>query len=236
MLANPSRQLELSRSREAEPGNDFDFDFEAVTHAARSWRYFWTTTGLIGAVTRGESEAPMGPGIAVRSLTAAKAWFNRHDPDYGALRRAARTALIMPALFALGDKVIGNPALATFAAFGSFAMLLLVDFSGPMTDRLLDQAALGIVCGGAHHASATLVSRTTWLAAVTMAVVAFAILFAGVVSSVLAGATTALLLSFILPVSLPGTGLVDSRPGRGVGDRGGRIAARDLAAVAITEP
>jgi len=35
----------------------------------------------------------------------------------------------MPAMFALGDKVLGNPQVATFAAFGSFAMLLLVDFS-----------------------------------------------------------------------------------------------------------
>ena len=34
---------------------------------------------------------------------------------------------------------------------------------------------------------------------------AFLILFSGVVSSVLAGATTALLLAFVLPVSLPGT-------------------------------
>ena len=38
----------------------------------------------------------------------------------------------MPALFALGEEVIGNPAVATFAAFGSFAMLLLVDFGGPI--------------------------------------------------------------------------------------------------------
>jgi uncharacterized membrane protein YccC len=48
-----------------------------------------------------------------------------------------------------------------------------------------------------------------------MAVVAFAILFAGVVSSVLAGATTSLLLAFILPVSLPGP--VSSIPDRVAG-------------------
>jgi uncharacterized membrane protein YccC len=106
-------------------------------------------------------------------------------------------------MFAVGDRVIGNPAVATFAAFGSFAMLLLVDFPGEMDDRLLDQAALGVMCG-VLIALATLVSRTTWVAAATMAVVAFVILFAAVVSSVLAGATTSLLLSFILPVSLAG--------------------------------
>jgi uncharacterized membrane protein YccC len=173
----------------------------------------------------------MGPGIAVRSLTAANEWFNRHDPDYGALRRATRTALVMPALFALTDKVIGNPNMATFAAFGSFAMLLLVDFSGPMTNRLLDQAALGIVCA-ALISLATLVSRTTWLAAITMAVFAFAILFAGVVSSVLAGASTALLLSFILPVSVPGT--ASSIPDRVAG--WGLAAAASLLAISLLWP
>ena len=37
--------------------------------------------------------------------------------------------------------MIENPAVSLFAAFGSFAMLLLVDFGGPMRDRLRDQAA-----------------------------------------------------------------------------------------------
>jgi hypothetical protein len=54
----------------------------------------------------------------------------------------------MPAMFALGDKVIGNPQLASFAAFGSFAMLLLVDFDGPMTERLQAEAALAVTSGG----------------------------------------------------------------------------------------
>ena len=107
----------------------------------------------------------------------------------------------MPAMFALGDKVIGNPQLATYAAFGSFAMLLLVDFGGPMAERLQAQAALAVT-GGVFVCLATLASQTVWVAAVAMAVVGFGVIFAGVVSSVLAGATTALLLAFILPVSL----------------------------------
>jgi len=109
----------------------------------------------------------------------------------------------MPAMMAVGDKVIGNPAVATFAAFGSFAMLLLVDFSGPKRDRLQAQAALAVV-GGLFVCVGTLASRTAWLAAAAMALVGFGVLFAGVVSSVLAGATTSLLLAFILPVSLAG--------------------------------
>ena len=128
-------------------------------------------------------------------------WLGQRDRGFAALRRAARAAIVMPAMFALGDKVIGNPQLATFAAFGSFAMLLLVDFGGPMAERLQAQAALAVT-GGVFVYLATLASQTAWLAAVAMAVVGFGVIFAGVVSSVLAGATTALLLAFILPVSL----------------------------------
>ena len=128
-------------------------------------------------------------------------WLGQRDRGFAALRRATRAAIVMPAMFALGDKVIGNPQVATFAAFGSFAMLLLVDFGGPMAERLQAQAALAVT-GGVFVCLATLASRTAWLAAVAMAVVGFGVIFAGVVSSVLAGATTALLLAFILPVSL----------------------------------
>src|SRR5690349_5982096 len=123
----------------------------------------------------------------------------------------------MPALFALGDKVLGNPMVATFAAFGSFAMLLLVDFGGRIRDRLRNQAALAVACGGLI-AIATLASRATWAAALAMTVVAFGVLFIGVVSSVLAGATQTLLLSFILPVSLaaPASSIPDRLAGWGM--------------------
>jgi len=164
-------------------------------------------------------------------LASARAWLRSHDPDQAAARRAVRTALIMPAMFALGSRVIGNPALATFAAFGSFAMLLLVDFSGPIKDRLLDQAALGVACA-VLICLATLASRTAWVAAVSMALVAFLVLFAGVVSSVLAGATTSLLLSFILPVTLAGP--VSSIPMRVAG--WGLAAAASLPAIALLWP
>ena len=144
-------------------------------------------------------------------------WLGQRDRGFAALRRATRTAIIMPAMFALGDKVIGNPQLATFAAFGSFAMLLLVDFGGPMAERLQAQAALAVT-GGVFVCLATLASQTAWLAAVAMAVVGFGVIFAGVVSSVLAGATTALLLAFILPVSLaaPASAVPDRLAGWGM--------------------
>ena len=129
-------------------------------------------------------------------------WLAKHDRDYAALRRAARTAIIMPSMFAIGDKVLKLPNLATFAAFGSFAMLLLVDFSGPIRQRLQAQAALA-VADCVLVTLGTLASRNVVVSVVAMAAVGFGIIFAGVVSSVLAGATTSMLLAFILPVSLP---------------------------------
>jgi uncharacterized membrane protein YccC len=144
-------------------------------------------------------------------------WLGQRDRGFAALRRATRTAIIMPGMFALGDKVIGNPQVALFAAFGSFAMLLLVDFGGPLGERLQAQAALAVT-GAVFVCLATLASRTAWLAAVAMAVVAFGVILAGAVSSVLAGATTALLLAFILPVSLavPASAVPDRLAGWGM--------------------
>ncbi|GGV09422.1 fusaric acid resistance protein [Streptomyces filipinensis] len=129
-------------------------------------------------------------------------WWRAHDPDLAATRRAGRTALVMPALFALCGQVLHSPTMASFAAFGSFSMLLLVDFSGPLVERLRAQAGLAVawavlICVG------TVVAHMTWLAVLTTLVIGFVVLFSGVVSSVLAGSATALLLAFVLPVSAP---------------------------------
>lgn len=133
-------------------------------------------------------------------------WLTTHDRGLLALRRAGRAAIVMPVLFAFCAKVLDNGDIATYAAFGSFAMLMLVDFGGSMRDRLQAQLTLA-VASAALVCLGTLASREQWLAAAAMTLVGFGALFVGVVSSVLAGATTALLLSFILPVSL------SSRPG-----------------------
>ncbi len=158
-------------------------------------------------------------------------WLRARDRGLAALRRSGRAAIVMPGLFALGDKVMGNAEIATFASFGSFAMLLLVDFTGPMRDRLQAQTALA-VAGAALVTLGTLTAGTPWLAAVAMTCVAFAALFAGVVSSVLASATPALLLAFILPVSLPG-------PASAIPDRlagWGLASLAALVAVAVLWP
>jgi uncharacterized membrane protein YccC len=108
----------------------------------------------------------------------------------------------MPSVFAIADKVIGNPQTAIFAAFGSFAMLVLADFTGPMRSRFVAYVALACA-GAANIVLGTLCSQNAWLAAGAMAVVGFAILFSGVINGYFAAAATPALLSFILPVTIP---------------------------------
>lgn len=151
------------------------------------------------------------------ALVRATRWLQVHDRGYAALRRAGRTAIVGPGLFALCLKVLNNPEMAIFASFGSIGLLMLVDFSGQMRARLEAQAALSVV-GAFLICLGTLASQQIWLATLAMAVVAFAVIFLGVVSSVLAGATTSLLLAFILPTSLsaPASTIPDRLAGWGL--------------------
>jgi uncharacterized membrane protein YccC len=123
-------------------------------------------------------------------------------PDLAALKSAARAAIVMPAVFAIADKVIGQPQTSLFAAFGSFAVLVLVEFGGPPRTRLV--AYLGLACVGACFITlGTLCSRTAWLAAGAMLVIAFATLFSGAINGYFAAATTGALLTFVLPATIP---------------------------------
>jgi hypothetical protein len=90
-------------------------------------------------------------------------WLRARDQGLNALRRATRTAIVMPGVFAIGSVVIDNPTLATFAAFGAFAQLLLVDFTGSRRDRARSQFALA-VAGAALVSLGTLASPWTWAA------------------------------------------------------------------------
>ena len=122
--------------------------------------------------------------------------------DRTALRRAGRAAIVLPAVFAFVDKVIGNPTTALFAAFGSFALLVLAQFSGPWRTRVLAYLALG--CTGAVFITlGTLCSRSPWLAAAAMAVVGFGVLFSGVFSGYVSAAAPAAILIFVLPATVP---------------------------------
>ena len=106
-------------------------------------------------------------------MRALRGWLLARDPGLLATRRAARTAIVMPAMFALGWQVIGNPTVATFAAFGSFAMLLLADFRRKCR-RTVGRAGRPDRCGVcAHLPGHARVDPRPWLAAVAMLVVGF---------------------------------------------------------------
>jgi uncharacterized membrane protein YccC len=124
------------------------------------------------------------------------------DPGLASLKSAARAAIVMPAMFALASKVIGNPQTALFAAFGSFAMLVLASFSGPARSRLAAYLTLG-VAGLGLVALGTLCSGNAWLAAVAMLVVGFAILLSGMINGYFAAGGTAAILAFVLSVAVP---------------------------------
>ena len=110
----------------------------------------------------------------------------------------------MPTLFAITSQVVGNPQMATFAAFGSFATLLLVAFGGGWRDKLVAHAGLALA-GSVLLTIGTLVSSSTLLAAVVTVPVAFAVFFAGVIGPNVAAGAIAALLPYVLPAASPGT-------------------------------
>ena len=108
----------------------------------------------------------------------------------------------MPAVFAFADKVIGQPQTSLFAAFGSFAILVLTEIRGPWRARLFAYLALAGV-GAAFITLGTICSRNAALAAGAMAIAGFVTLFSGVINGYFAAAATGALLTFVLPVTIP---------------------------------
>ena len=128
-------------------------------------------------------------------------WIRSKDPDLLVVKRSVRAAVIMPAVFGIAHATSSNPQVALFGAFGSFALLLLVEFTGRPSTRLVGYGGLYVV-GACFTVLGTVVSTHKVAAVVTMALVGFAVLFAGVVAPQAATATTAALLTFVLPVAV----------------------------------
>jgi uncharacterized membrane protein YccC len=129
------------------------------------------------------------------------AWFHSKDPDLLVSKRSLRAAVIMPSVFALTHFIFSNPQVALFGAFGSFALLLLVEFTGRPRTRITCYGGLYVV-GACFVVLGTVVSTHKVLAVVTMGIVGFGVLFAGIVAPQAATATTAALLTFVLPVAV----------------------------------
>ena len=113
--------------------------------------------------------------------------------------RAVRATVVVPSLFALTDKVVGDPQMALFATFGGFATLVIAGFGGTRKDKLIAHTGLAIT-GSLALIIGTLVSGTTWLAVVVTVPVAFAIFFAGIAGPNAASGSTAAMFAYVLPV------------------------------------
>ncbi len=124
------------------------------------------------------------------------------DPGLVSLKSAARAGIVMPAVFAFADQVIGQPQTALYAAFGSLAILVFVSFSGSARSRLLAYLSLA-VSGAVLTVVGTACSGNPWLAAGAMLVVGFLILFSGVINGYFAAGGTAAVLVFVLSVTVP---------------------------------
>jgi uncharacterized membrane protein YccC len=118
--------------------------------------------------------------------------------------RAVRAAIVMPSAFVIADKVIGSPQMALFAAFGSFATLVLVSFGGNWREKLTAHLGLAVV-GSLLLTIGTAVNSSTALAALVTIPVAFAVFFAGVAGPNAASGVTGALLAYVLPAATPGT-------------------------------
>ncbi|HEX6519917.1 MAG TPA: FUSC family protein [Streptosporangiaceae bacterium] len=129
-------------------------------------------------------------------------WSPRAIPAVAA-RRGVRAAIVVPAVFAIGEQLLHSSNVALFAAFGSVTMLLFVEFGGPMRRRLVAHAVFAVATM-VPIILGTVCSRTAWVAAVVALAFSFLVLFSAVISSILAAATSGMLISFLLPVTIPG--------------------------------
>jgi uncharacterized membrane protein YccC len=124
------------------------------------------------------------------------------DPGYGALRRAARAAIVIPLAFAFTDLLLRAPQSLVFVMFGCFALLVMSDFGGLRRARALAYLSATLV-GAGLVALGTLVSTSTWLPAVVMLLVGFAISFSRIFGGYVAAANLGMLLSFVIAVTIP---------------------------------
>src|SRR6185312_5202982 len=113
------------------------------------------------------------------------------DPEHSALHAAVRTAIVVPGAFAIGEVAIRNEDMALFSAFGAFALLLFCEFTGPRRGQLIAYVVLALV-GAALIIIGTLLSQSPALvAAAAMGIVAFVVIFAGIVDRYFAAAANA---------------------------------------------
>lgn len=124
------------------------------------------------------------------------------DPEFDALRRAARAAVVLPIAAAVSFAVGGGSQTPLFTIFGCVALLILVDFPGNRPARALAYCGLGLN-GAVLVTLGTLVAPHPWLSVAVMFVLGVVVIFSGVLSEIIAAGQRATLLMFVLPACIP---------------------------------
>jgi uncharacterized membrane protein YccC len=127
----------------------------------------------------------------------------RRLPQVGA-RRAIRATVAGAGTFSFVYEVMHNPTASFFAAFGSLVLLVYVEFAGPKRQRFELHVGLMVLTFFLVFLG-TLCSQVLWLAVASTVIVCFCILMSGIMSASLAGASSAMLISFLLPVAFQGS-------------------------------
>ncbi|MGH9091242.1 MAG: FUSC family protein, partial [Acidimicrobiales bacterium] len=96
----------------------------------------------------------------------------------GLLGPAVRAAIVVPSAFALARAVTSDPQTQLFAAFGSFALVIFASFPGGPRRQVRSLAVLVLV-GVVFVTAGTACSQVPVAAVASMALVGFAVLFAG---------------------------------------------------------
>jgi len=124
------------------------------------------------------------------------------DPEFDALRRALRAAIVLPIAAGVSFAVAGNSQTPLFTIFGSVALLIMVDFPGNRSARALAYGGLGLN-GAVLITLGTLVAPHPWVSVALMFALGVAVTFAGVLSEIVAAGQRATLLMFVLPACTP---------------------------------
>jgi uncharacterized membrane protein YccC len=147
-----------------------------------------------GTIPETSAAAPRG------AADRARVWLARKDPGLRATKRSVRAAVVVPVVLAIAVQAADNTQTPLFAVFGSMSLLVFSDFGGSRRQRARAYAWLWVT-GAVFITVGTLCSSSTVAAVLGMGLAAFAVLFAGIISPQAAAASTAVLLTFVLPVS-----------------------------------
>src|SRR5215475_8517981 len=127
---------------------------------------------------------------------------SKREQRLAGLARGVRAAIVVPVLFALALLVAREPDMAGFAVFGTFAHLVMVNYSATGGARSTECVALTLL-GGVIVFVGTLVSEHLWLAVAGAVTAGFLAEWPALTKGHLVVIRPALLMAFMLAVAIP---------------------------------